>query len=208
MGKLVCPLCGDATSANPLMFDAKVRVGKGGNTWAIEEGQAIGVTPEVVGEPTYGIMECQSCERRFVAEQKYDGWVAVYPIRRERVDKDIPEPMRAEFEEAGVCFAVGAYRGCASMCETAIEALWREQGASGLKELKEKGVISEGTYKRANEVRLWANVAKHELIPDVVEEEDAEQLLTYVGIIMNAVYVEPKRLSKLSERRKQLEKKE
>jgi len=91
------------------------------------------------------------------------------------------------------------------MCGTTIEALWRREEASGLKELKEKGTISAETYKHADEVRLWGNIAKHELIPDVVKEEEAEELLTYVEIIMNAVYVEPKRLSKLSEKRKQLE---
>jgi len=206
MGKLVCPLCGDATSPTPVVFEAKVKTGDIMG-WHIHDGTAVAITTPEAGPRIYGIMKCQSCEQLFVARVESNGWVAVYPIAAKDVAPEIPEPMKGEFEEAHLCFAVGAYRGCVSMCETALEALWREQKASGLLDLKEKGIISLQLYEQGNEVRLWGNVAKHELVPDVVEKEDAEQLLTYLEAILNAVYVEPERLSRLAQKRKQLEKK-
>jgi hypothetical protein len=73
--------------------------------------------------------------------------------------------------------------------------------------LKERGIISQRLYEIANEVRLWGDIAKHEFVADVVEKEDAEELLVYLETILNDVYVEPKRLSRLAEKRKELGKK-
>ncbi|GAG40223.1 unnamed protein product, partial [marine sediment metagenome] len=100
-----------------------------------------------------------------------------------------------------LCFSVGAYRSCASMCQIALEALWRDKEVSNLNGMKDKGIISSNLYDRANEVRLFGNVAKHELVPDAVEKEEAEQLLAYLEAILNAVYVEPKRLDSLRQKR-------
>jgi hypothetical protein len=93
------------------------------------------------------------------------------------------------------------------MCQIALEALWREQEASGLKDLKDKGVISVQLYERGNEIGLWGNVAKHEPIPDAVTREDSEHLLTYLQMLLGAVYVEPKRLAGLIHKREQIGKK-
>lgn len=172
-----------------------------------KQGQAMAVTPEEIGPPTYGIMTCQACGGRFVAEEHYsEGWQAVYPIQRKAVSQDIPEPIRSEFDEANLCFAVEAYRACISICETALEAMWREQKVCSLKELKDKGIISERLYRQADQVRRWANVAKHELIHEAVAPEEAEQLLSYLEQIFHEVYVEEKQLSDLSEKLKRVEK--
>ena len=214
MSRLICPNCGVATSFSPaniigngiLLDESSETYTKWGKV------QISAVTPYVYDEDTYAILVCRACNEYFVAKrpkynrEKSDEWLAVYPIPHKPVTQEIPEPIKSEFEEANLCFAIGAYRGCASMCETTLEALWRKQNASGLQDLKEKGIISSQLYERAKEVRLWGNVAKHELMPDVVEKEDAEQLLTYLETILNAVYVEPERLSSLAHKREQLEK--
>jgi hypothetical protein len=205
MGKLICPICGDATSPTAEVFEAKVQTGDIMG-WHIHDGRANAITPSEPGQRTYGIMKCNSCNKRFVAQVESDEWVAVYPIPTKRVDLDIDEPMKGEFEEAQLCFAVGAYRACVCMCGTALEAVWHQQKASGLLDLKNKGVISHQLYERADEVRLWDNIAKHELVPNVVNQADAEQLLTYVEAILNAVYAEPKRLSRLAGKREELKK--
>ena len=92
------------------------------------------------------------------------------------------------------------------MCEVALEAVWREQGAAGLNDLRDKGIISRRLFDQANEVRLWGNVAKHELIAQPISREDAEELLTYLEDILDDVYVKPKRRAALKEKREQLEK--
>jgi hypothetical protein len=213
MSKLICPNCGVATSFSPeqiigrgILLDYSTEAK---TTWG--KVQISAVTSYTHDEDTYAILVCRACNEYFVAKrEKYteeDNWSPVYPIPHKPAAKEIPEPVKGEFEEANLCFAVGAYRGCVSMCETALEALWRKQDASGLQDLKEKGIISPQLYDRGKEVRLWGNVAKHEPIPDAVEKEDAEQLLTYLETILNAVYVEPERLAKLAQKREQLKKK-
>jgi len=108
MGRLVCPFCGDATSPTPWEFGGKISVGSDTTGWKKLVGVATAVSRSISGESTYGIMICQSCGKIFVAEDKRQGkgWVAIYPLRRGSVDENIPEPMKGEFEEAHLCFAV------------------------------------------------------------------------------------------------------
>jgi len=210
MERLTCSICGTPTAPILASFSAHVTmkvVGTDGQ-WAtrVVEGTAQAQTTEARPH-RYGIIACQACGQHFVAQRANGGqWEGVYPISHKAVAKEILEPMRGELEEAQLCFAVGAYRGCASMCETALEALWQEQGASRLNDLRDKGIISQRLFEQATEVRLWANMAKHELISQPVSRDDAEELLTYLEDIMDNVYVKPKRRAALKEKREQLEK--
>jgi hypothetical protein len=145
--------------------------------------------------------------RNFVASNIHGEWSAAYPISQAPVPEEIPEPIKSEFEEAHLCFTVGAYRGCLLVCRTALIALQRERGVSNLKELKDKGAISPMLYGQADQVRLWANMIGHEDMPEAITKEDAEQLLTYLAAILNAIYIEPKRLAALAQKREQIEKK-
>jgi hypothetical protein len=156
----------------------------------------------------YGVFECQDCHKRFVAKKtKYvdDGWIPVYPISHKSASKEVLDPIKGEYEEAWLCFAVQAYRASVSMCEIALEALWRDNKASNLSELFERGIISKRLLEHANEVRRWGNVAKHEPIPDVVSQEDCKQLLEYLEAILDHVYVQPVRLDALKQKRSQVE---
>jgi hypothetical protein len=156
----------------------------------------------------YAIVRCQGCRGLFVArEEARQRWVAVYPIPRKTAPNEVPEPVKSEFEEASLCFAAGAYNACASMCGIALEHLWNEQAVSDIAELKDKGIISSRLYKRADEIRLWGNLVKHELLPESVTKANAEQLLGYLEILLNEVYVEPKRLDSLTKKREELKKK-
>lgn len=210
MGKLICPLCGVYTSFSPLSLVGKgVLRERSTSAMMVYETVALkAVTHHEAEQSDYAILICQACENRFVAKkhQYRDEWSAAYPIQHKPVAEEIPEPVKSEFEEAHLCFAVGANRACIAMCQVALEALWREQKVSGIQELKDKGVISGQLYDRANELRLWGNVAKHELIPDVVEREDAEQLLLYFETLVSTIYVEPKRSDSLKRKREQLKK--
>jgi len=176
------------------------------STYPYHEGTVAAVTPTRFDQPTYGIMVCQSCEEHFVAEKEHDEWSAVYPIQHKPVAEEIPEPIHSEFEEANLCFAIGAYRACVSMCMTALEALWQQQNASGLNDLKKEGTISSRLFDQATEIRLWAGIVKHELIHETVTKEETEELLTYLEEILYDVYVRPARSAALAKKRKQVEK--
>lgn len=205
MGKLICPHCGDSTSPTPYSFRTKVEVDAiFGSRY--KEGITEAVTPREGGSPPYAIMVCQSCKKRFVAQETADGWSAVYPIQHKPAAQEIPEPICSEFEEANLCFAIGAYRACVSMCMMALEALWRQQKASNLNDLKGKGIISQRLFDQATEIRLWAGMVKHKLIHERVTKEETEELLTYLEEILHDVYIQPARSAALAEKRKQIEK--
>ena len=203
VGKLICPLCSVATSPTPATFEAKVyrfiesRIGEIATT--SEDGHVKAVTPYKPGEPIYGIIVCAACEKRFVAEETRDGWIARYPIQHKFAAKEIPEPMKSQFEEAQLCFDVGANRGCLLMCRTTLISLQRQQQVSNLRDLMDKGIISSLMYAQADQVRLWANMVGHEDIPEVIAREDSEPLL-------DDVYVKPDRLAALQERHEQMKK--
>lgn len=213
MEKIVCPVCGTATSLIPIVIedekalfvdmssDRQSNFGKA-RVFAITETDSF-------CQISYGIYQCQACNERFVAKKhKYDDkeWVAVYPIPHRPVPDEILQPIKSEIEEANLCFAVGAYRACASMCQRVLESLCQNKKVSGLNQLKDDGVISPGLFDRATEIRLWAGITKHKPLTESVLKEDAEQLLLYLDAILNAVYVEPIRFEAFREKRKRLEK--
>jgi len=172
------------------------------------------VVPAVMVKPwrsiRYAILRCQECEGLFIVKDLIDGkdWRVVYPIPHKTVAKEIPSPIKEEFDEACLCFAVGAYSACLLICKTVVITLQRQQNVSSLKQLMDKGTISKTLYERTDEVRLWANIIGHEdIMPESVTEENCEQLLSYVESILNAVYVEPTRFEALKQERGQIGKK-
>ena len=78
----------------------------------------------------------------------------------------------------------------------------RDQKCTKLNDLAEQGRISKLLAGQANELRLWANVMGHEDVsPDVPSTEDVEQLLRNVDMLLDAVYVQPARLTALQAKR-------
>lgn len=208
MEKILCPHCNTATSLSPVRIEdnkAFMPDRSSEREKVFEKAVVFGIKEaEYPYKVSYGIFECQACSERFVAKkEEYTDWVVAYPLPHKPVDKEIPEPIKSQFEEARLCFVVDAYLGCLLVCRTALIAVQRNKGVANLKELREKGLISNTLYEQANEVRLWANMVGHEDIPDKVVEDDCEQLLAYMEALLYAIYVEPKRLADLSQKRKQ-----
>jgi hypothetical protein len=216
MSKITCPNCGVATSFSPALISGKGVLVDDSNKIYTKWGEVriSAITPYVYEEETYAILVCQSCREYFVAKrEKYsqessENWIAVYPIQHKVAAEGIQPPIKGEFEEASLCFVVGAYRACLLVCRTALIAMQREQGVSNLKELMGKGAISNILYKQADQVRLWGNMVGHEDIPEAITKEDCEQLLTYLETLLDAVYVQPIRLSTLTQKLGKLKKKD
>ena len=209
MGNILCPDCNTATSLNPVMIqdDRAFMPDRSSERESIYEKAVVrGIKKaEYPYKVSYGIFECQACSERFVAKkEEYTDWVVAYPLPHKPADKEIPEPIKSQFEEARVCLVVDAYLGCLLVCKAALIAVQRSKGVANLKELREKGLISNTLYEQADEVRLWANMVGHEDIPDKVVKDDCEQLLAYMEALLYAIYVEPKRLADLSQKREQL----
>ncbi len=206
MGKLICPICGTSTAFSPVYLKQRAILNEESSSDRTIYGEATmqAVIPRDYIGALYAILDCQACEERFVARYIDYEWVAVYPLPHKQVSDKIPEPIKGEFEEANLCFAVGAYRACVAVCQIALEALWRDKKVSGLNQLKDDGIISSALFERATEIRLWAGIIKHKTLAESVSKDDAEQLLTYLEVILNDVYVEPKRLESFKQRREQI----
>ncbi len=218
MTKLVCPNCGVHTAFFPARVFGQGILSDESNdkrtVYGNVEISAIVPYAQPYGEDGYAILVCASCGELFVvrkeiySDKDHPAWMVVYPIQHKAAAEEIPEPIKSIFVEASLCFAVDAYRACVSTCLIALENLWRDKEASGLNQLKEKGIISDRLHQRATEIRLWANIGKHELIVDPISKDDAEELLGYLELLLHEVYVEPKRLDSLTKKRKELEKKD
>ncbi len=213
MPKIICPHCDTATALRPVLIEDEHALMPERSTEdrSIYEKAAVYAIKEAEYpyEVSYGIFECQACDGHFVAKyDKYkdESWVAVYPIPRKVVADEIPEPVKGEFEEANLCFAVEAYKACTAMCQITLESVWRNQSISGLKDLLDTGAISSTLYDRANEIRLWGNILKHKTITEAVSKEDTKQLLAYLEAILNHIYVEPVRFAGFRKKREELKK--
>lgn len=213
MTTIICPSCGSSTSFNPVWCTIRGILEEHRREDSVEYGEVTVqlIEPYSYGSTNYAILVCQACDERIVVENgqysQKDNWQVVYPIHHKVASEEIPQPIKSEFEEASLCFAIRAYRACASMCQRAIESLCHNKKVSGLNQLQADGIISSTLFDRATEIRLWAGIVKHKPITESVSKEDAEQLLTYLEVILNTVYVEPKRLESLKQKREQIEKK-
>ncbi len=212
MAKIICPSCGKGTSFTPVWYTVRGILEEQRTPDRVMYGK---VTVELVepysyGDVNYGILDCQVCGTEIVIENgeycQEDEWRVVYPIHHKVASEEIPQPIKGEFEEASLCFAIAAYRACAAMCQRTLESLCHDQKVSGLNQLQDKGIISSALFDRATEIRLWAGIIKHKPIAESVLKEDAEQLLTYLDLILNHVYVEPIRLERLKQKREELDK--
>ena len=212
MTTIMCPSCGNGTSFNPVWCTVRGILEEHRTEDRVEYGKVTVrlIEPYTYGDINYGILVCQVCGERIVVENgqycQEDDWRVVYPIHHKVASEEIPQPIKDEFEEASLCFAIRAYRACASMCQRALESLCHNRKVSGLNQLQEDGIISSTLFERATEIRLWAGIIKHKPIAESVSKEDAEQLLTYLELILNAAYVEPKKFENLKQKREQIEK--
>lgn len=149
------------------------------------------------------IAECINCHGEFIyltASGK-----PVWPLPEATVDKEIPEKVAKVFLEAKKAHAVGAETAALLAARTALLRALRELNRLSWKDLVDRGEITSLLYTQANEIRLWANVIGHEDMPvDAPEPQDVEQLLSYLDLLFNTLYVQPAQLQRLREKRQTL----
>ena len=84
---------------------------------------------------------------------------------------------------------------------TALIRMQREQECSKIKDLVDKGKITQLLWGQADEVRQWANATGHDEDPPTPSKEDGEQLLGYIELLFDTLYVQPVRLLALKQKR-------
>jgi len=159
-----------------------------------EKGE-VQIDNEFTDVPTrYVLLECKVCSRALLGfteliQTEEDCWewgsaLRVWPAMEDYIDWSIPEIARDSLIQAQVCFKAKAYDACAVMCGRAIEGLCKHHDSSnkslqtGLKKLKDDGVIDERIYVWGEALRKSRNLGAHATTTKV-SKEDARDLLDF-----------------------------
>lgn len=143
---------------------------------------------------TWWIGICNACEEPVLVLNRGD---KVYPRPLPSpTEKDIPELIRLDLEEAKICLSSGAYRAAAVMARRAMQVAAIEKGASGDKlvsqihALQQTGKITTDLKEWADAVRWVGNDAAH---PNGVQvtKDDAEDVLQLAEQFLHVLYVAP-----------------
>jgi len=135
---------------------------------------------------------CNYCGRAVLVQGEGH---TVYPTALPSpTDKNIPDAIRSDLNEAKKCDTISAWPGCAVMARRAIQSAAIERGASGSKlvdqvaDLASKGVITQDLKEWADVVRWVGNDAAH---PggQAVTQQDAEDILKLAEQFLHVIYV-------------------
>lgn len=130
----------------------------------------------------------------------------LWPAPETAIDWDIPEIARNSLIEAKICFKAKAYSACAVMCGRSIEGVCKHHAqeigtlASGLKKLRQDGVIDDRIYGWGEALRENRNFSAH-ATTEKVTKDDARDLLDFSIAICEYVFVLNKKFERFQNRR-------
>jgi hypothetical protein len=145
----------------------------------------------------YKILVCAECGKEFVGGNSRPVW----PLPNANAPSEIPEEVRGPFIEALKAHAVGAETAALLAARTSLIRMQREQKISRISDLVDNGKITKLIWGQADEVRAWANATGHEEAPPLPTREDVDQLLGYMRLLFDNVYVHQARLNALKRKR-------
>ena len=129
----------------------------------------------------------------------------VFPAPR-RLSRNIPRPLRRDWEEARTCFDAKAYTATAVMVRRTLEGTCKENGIGGkslykgLADLKDRGLIDGPLADWADALRVLGNQGAHYTV-ETVTREDAADALDFAEALLDHVYVFRKRFDDFMSRR-------
>lgn len=183
-----------------------------------KEQGAVDLDIEFTGVPhKIVLLECSVCKNALLGlseliqtgeeEWEWDSASRLWPSPEDEVDFDIPEIARNSLVEASICFKAKAYSACAVMCGRAIEGVCLHHDskirslASGLKKLKDAGVIDERIFSWGEALRENRNLGAH-ATTEKVSRDDARDLLDFSAAICEYVFVLNEKFERFQKRRK------
>lgn len=148
----------------------------------------------------FTLLKCPRCQGPLLIGQldlsgggDFDEPYRLYPPQDTRVNPALPQPIRASYGEALACMKARAYTAAAIMCRKTLEGICAEHGAiarnlgSGLKELKDKGLIENRLYEWADALRISGNEAAHG-VTVVISAEDARDIVEFTSALLEYVF--------------------
>jgi hypothetical protein len=128
------------------------------------------------------------------SEHEWSDLNRLWPQQETYIDWEIPEIVRNSLLEAKKCYKAKAYSACVVMSGKTLEGVCKHHKtkiqnlASGLKELKDKGVIDDRLYQWSEELRKHRNIGAH-ATEEKISKEDAKDLLDFAQAICDYVFV-------------------
>lgn len=143
--------------------------------------------------------ECNSCHMVVLI---HDVTKKIYPSPLPKpINEKIKGAIKRDFEEANLCFSIGAYRAAAVMARRSLQSICLDKGAKDDDRLNvqidwlfAQGIITKDLKEWAHEVRLVGNNAAHPKIPEEdtpVTKEDADDILQLLDQFCQVLYVAP-----------------
>ena len=149
------------------------------------------------------VVECGGCSGHFVVTHGYSPKV-IWPVAGTNVSEDISKRVGEAYKDARLALAAGSKIGALMAGRTTVTRLQRDKDVSSLKELVEQGVLTPALYGGADQLRLWAGIIGHEDISiDDFTQQEVEDVLNYLGVVLEAVYVHQGIVDKLVKRTEQ-----
>ncbi|MBS1860951.1 MAG: DUF4145 domain-containing protein [Actinobacteria bacterium] len=179
---------------------------RGEAVWDGREGEDL-VNPPV----EWRLIQCTNCwQPSVLVREDYgrgfddDDSVVVYPAPPQ-ISRNVPQPLRREWEEARICLEAKAYTACGVMVRRTLEGTCKDQGvkaktlARGLQELRDKELVDGTLAEWADALRVLGNKSAH-FTGTELSRDDAEDSLAFAEALLDHLYVLRKRFAEFKSR--------
>lgn len=136
----------------------------------------------------------------FVDESRYDQFIPtwggdrqLYPLKIWSAPEHLPNAVKAVFDEAAKCFAVGAYYATVTMVGRCLEVMAKNKGVAEndldgtLRALLKKGVLTQQMHQWATELRHTRSEGAHDKAKEI-RRGDAEDAMRCLAAILHNAY--------------------
>jgi len=160
------------------------------------------------------VLRCQNqqCRRAILQVQTNQGQaLETFPFADVQLDNTvpIPDPIREDFKEAGMCLAAGCFKASLVMSRRALQRCLKDQGCNqrnlvdAIGAAVKDGVLRKSFHPLAEEIRHYGNLGAH---PDDDElnnanRDTASQVLEFVRLLIHEFYEVPALASSLKTNR-------
>lgn len=148
----------------------------------------------MAGYPT-GIQDA-----RTIAQGRQDQWLPRTAFGKAYGD-GVPNAIAGPADEAHQCFSIGAYRSAILLARSVIEAICKDnviedgQLFHKIEALHERGLVNAHLKDAAHEIRDLGNEMAHGDFGTEVTEEDARDILDFMGDVLEEIYQRPHRIA-------------
>lgn len=204
-----CPSCDAVIPVLPIQVDGKVLDTKYSDPDKLLYGLARypAFVPEVLykHDTGFALIQCNGCATDMLAlipEEDYKKPKVVWPLPGLSISDDVPEPVRSAVLDGKRAYAADSTTGAVMSIRTAIERIQRREKVKSLSDLWETRSLPKSLFDSANEPRLWGHVVAHDdFDPAAVTGQHVHDLLDFVDLLLDTLYVTPARLERAKKSR-------